>query len=649
METHSGLLKKLKPVSVLLAVTLTVCLALGRLNASGAETGSRKPEKSQNYSPYADISYPTSVYWGETHLHTSVSPDAGLVGDRLSPDEAFRLARGEQITSSTGQPVKLERPYDWIVVTDHAEYMGLPQAFEENDPDILKTESGKKWAEALKKGGKAGYEAFVEMTAEFAEAKPSIPREALVKLYRKVWDQEIDAAERNNIPGTFSAFNGFEWTQSVRGNNLHRSVVFRDGPDKTKQVIPFSEFDSADPEDLWKYMADYEEKTGGRVMAVEHNPNLSGGQMFGPKTWTGKPFSAEYAAMRARFEPLAEISQSKGDSETTPQLSPGDQFADFERWNKANIFGLIATTPEMLPYNYIRSALKMGLQYQEELGVNPFKFGLVGASDQHTSLSTTRAENYFGVGTIDEPGPGRWKEFFLRSDISPKLDTYMWEMAPGGLTGVWAKENSREAIWDALYRKEVYATSGTRPTVRVFGGWDFTAKDLDNPDRVWVKEGYAKGVPMGGDLANPQNGKSPAFMIKAIYDPDGAYLDRVQVVKGWLDEKGATHERVTDVAWSDDRKPDPKTGEVPLVGSTVDVENATWTNSIGAPMLVGFWQDPDFNPEEYAFYYVRVIEIPTPRWTAYDTKRFGIEMEKQVPMTVTNRAYTSPIWYSPEK
>ena len=614
-----------------------------------SDAGSAKPEKSQNYSPYADIGYPTDVYWGETHLHTSISPDAGLVGDRLSPDEAFRLARGEQIMSSTGQPVKLERPYDWIVITDHAEYMGLPQAFEENDPDILKTETGKKWAEALKKGGKAGYEAFVEMTSDFAEAKPSIPREALVKLYRKVWDLEIDAAERNTIPGVFSAFNGFEWTQSVGGNNLHRSVVFRDGPDKTKQVLPFSEFDSTDPEDLWKYMADYEEKTGGRVMAIEHNPNLSCGLMFAPKTWTGKPFDAEYAAMRARFEPLAEISQSKGDSETTPQLSPGDQFADFERWNKANIFGLVGTTPEMLPYNYIRSALRLGLQHQEELGVNPFKFGFIGASDQHTSLSTTRAENYFGVGTIGEPSPGRWKEFFLRSDISPKLDTYMWEMAPGGLTGVWAKENTREAVWDALYRKEVYATSGTRPTVRVFGGWDFTAKDLDNPDRVWVKEGYARGVPMGGDLASPPNGKSPAFMVKAVYDPDGAYLDRVQIVKGWLDEKGAVHEKVMDVAWSGDRKPDPKTGQVPLVGSTVDVENATWTNSIGAPLLTGYWKDQDFNPKQYAFYYVRVIEIPTPRWTAYDSERFGVEMDKQVPMTVTNRAYTSPIWYSPAK
>jgi Protein of unknown function (DUF3604) len=569
------------------------------------------------------------------------------VGDHLDPDEAFRLLRGEQIQSSSGQPVRLEAPYDWVVITDHAEYMGLPQAFKAHDPDILTTESGKKWAAALKKGGQAGYEAFVEMTAEFASAKPSIPREALAKLYHSIWQRSIEAAERNNTPGVFTAFSGFEWTQSIKGNNLHRSIVFRDGPDRTGQVLPFSEFDGVDPEDLWKYMADYEAKTGGRVLAIEHNPNLSGGLMFAPKTWSGKPFDARYAAMRARFDRLVETSQSKGDSETTPRLSPHDPFADFERWDKTNIFGMIATTPDMLPYNYVRSALKLGLQHQAKLGVNPFKFGLIGASDEHTSLSTTRAENYFGVGTIAEPKPERWKEFFLKSPVSPNLNTYMWEMAPGGLTGVWARANTREAVWEALYRREVYTTSGTRPTVRVFAGWDFTPKDLDKPEWVWVEQGYARGVPMGGDLINPPTGKAPTFLIKAQYDPAGAYLDRVQIIKGWLDSSGATHERIIDVAWSGDRRPDPRTGLVPLVGSTVDVQKATWTNTIGAPLLSAFWQDPDFDSSQHAFYYVRVIEIPTPRWTAYDVKRFGVTMDAPVPMTVTNRAYTSPIWYSP--
>ena len=612
-----------------------------------AETGSAQQERPKNYSPYVDERYATQVFWGDQHQHTSFSPDAGLVGDRLGPDDAYRFARGEQLRSSTGQLVQLERPYDWLVVSDHAEYLGLPQAFLDGDPAILKTESGKKWAAALKKGGKEGYEAFLQMTAEFADAKASMPAEARTKLARTIWDRAIEAAERNNKPGRFSAFTGFEWTQSIKGNNLHRIVVFRDGADRTKKVVPFSEFNSANPEDLWKYLADYEANTGGRVMAIPHNSNLSCGTMFAPKTESGKPFDKKYAAMRARFERLAEISQSKGDSETTPQLSPKDQFANFERWNKTNIFSLVPTTPEMLPFNYCRSALKMGLEHEATLGVNPFKYGFIGGSDSHTSLSTTRAENYFGVGTIAEPKPERWKEYFIKSPVSPKLDTYMWEMAPGALGGVWARENTREAIWDAMERREVYCTTGTRPTVRVFGGWDFTETDLGNPDPVWVKQGYARGVPMGGDLAQAPKGKAPTFMVKALFDPEGAYLDRIQIIKGWRDSKGATQEKVIDVAWSGDRKPDATTGQVPLVGSTVDVKNATWTNTIGAPVLTGLWQDPDFNPAQHAFYYVRVIEIPTPRWTAYDAKRFGVKMDNQVPMTVTNRAYTSPIWYSP--
>ena len=644
-----GRLKVLLMAVLLVLAFAFIALALRPSPTLSSAQSGQNPTPSGNYSPYADPQHPTRVYWGETHLHTSYSPDAGLVGNRLDPDDAFRLLRGEQITSSSGQPVRLEAPYDWVVITDHAEYMGLPQAFKANDLDVLMTASGRKWAAALKQGGQAGYEAFVEMTAEFASGKPSIPREALAKLYTSIWKRSIDAAERNNKPGVFTAFSGFEWTQSIKGNNLHRSIVFRDGPDRTGQVLPFSEFDGVDPEDLWKYMAAYEAKTGGRVLAVEHNPNLSGGLMFAPQTWSGKPFDASYAAMRARFDRLVETSQSKGDSETTPKLSPHDPFADFERWDKTNIFGMVATTPDMLRYNYVRSALKLGLQHLAKLGVNPFKFGLIGASDEHTSLSTTRAESYFGVGTIAEPKPDRWKEPFLKSPLSPTLNTYMWEMAPGGLTGVWARANTREAVWEALYRREVYTTSGTRPTVRVFAGWDFTPKDLDKPEWEWVEQGYARGVPMGGDLINPPTGKAPTFLIKAQSDPAGAYLDRVQIIKGWLDNNGATHEKVIDVAWSGDRKPDTRTGMVPPVGSTVDVQKATWTNTIGAPLLSGFWQDPDFNPSQHAFYYVRLIEIPTPRWTAYDVKRFGVKMDPQVPMTVTNRAYTSPVWYSPAK
>jgi hypothetical protein len=647
--------REMKYLGFLVSAALLVAVVLvwwqtTRPSATAQDVARPRPEdlqRSKNYSPYVDRKYATQVYWGDQHLHTSFSADAGLVGNRLGPDDAFRFARGEQLRSSTDQLAQLERPYDWVVVSDHATYLGLPQGLADADPAILATPNGKRWAAAFKQGGQAAYDAFVEMTKDFAVAKSSIPPEALAKLTRPIWERSIAAAERNNKPGKFTAFIGFEWTQSLKGNNLHRVVVFRDGADRAKQVLPFSEFDSALPEDLWTYLAAYEEKTGGRVLAIPHNPNLSGGMMFAPKMSKGEPFDKDYARTRIRFERLVETSQTKGDSETTPRLSPKDHFANFERWDKANIFGTIATTPEMLPYNYVRSALQLGLVHEAKLGVNPFKFGLIGGSDIHTSLSTTRAESFMGVAPNSEPKPDRWKEYFIKSQLSPELSTYTWEFAPGGLGGVWARENTREAIWDAMERREVYCTTGTRPVVRLFAGWDFTAKDLGSPDPVWVQNGYEHGVPMGGDLTSPPEGKAPTFMIKALCDPDGAYLDRVQIIKGWLDAKGDTHEKVIDVAWSGDRKPDPKTGDVPLVGDTVDVKNATWTNTIGAPLLTGFWKDPEFDPALRAFYYVRVIEIPTPTWLAYDAKRFGVKMPDYVPMTVTNRAYTSPIWYSP--
>ncbi|HLN32889.1 MAG TPA: DUF3604 domain-containing protein [Gemmataceae bacterium] len=636
---------------VFLGITVMIWLA-SRQSAMAQDAGRPNPEqmhRPKNYSPYVDRGYATRVYWGDQHLHTSFSADAGLVGDRLGPDDAFRFARGEQLRSSTGQLVQLERPYDWLVVSDHAEYIGLSGAFADGDPAILANPYGRRWAKDFKEGGQAGMDAFVEITKDFAVGNPSIPRNVVAKLTRPTWDRSVAAAETNNKPGKFTAFIGFEWTQNIRGNNLHRVVVFRDGAERALQVLPFSEFDSPDPEDLWKYMAAYEEKTGGRVLAIPHNSNLSGGLMFASKTWTGKDFDKQYAETRARFERLVEASQTKGDSETTPLLSPNDEFANFERWDNTNLFATAATTPEMLPFNYVRSALKLGLEHEAKLGVNPFKLGLIGGTDIHTSLSTTRAENSFGAGTSMEPKPERWKTPFIPCRFDPKLTMHCWQIAPGAMGGVWARENTRAAIWDAMERKETYCTTGTRPTVRIFGGWDFSAKELGSPDSVWVEQGYARGVPMGGDLTNPPQGKAPTFMIKALCDPEGAYLDRVQIVKGWLDSEGKTQEKVIDVAWSGDRKPDPATGKVPLVGNTVDVENATWTNTIGAPLLTGFWQDPDFDQALRAFYYVRLIEIPTPTWMAFDAKRFGVKMPDYVPMTVTNRAYTSPIWYSPAK
>ena len=398
LRTCRVLRTKVAPIAALLftAVVMTGWLGPGRMvTAQDVSPPNPEQQRPKNYSPYVDRGYPVNVYWGDQHLHTSFSSDAGLVGDRLGPDEAFRFARGEQLRSSTGQLARLERPYDWLVVSDHAEYIGLSSAFANADPAILDTPTGKRWAEGFKHGGKAGYAAFLQMTVDFATGKSSIPADALAKLTRPTWERSIAAAEQNNEPGKFTAFIGFEWTQTVRGNNLHRVVVFRDGADRAKQVLPYSEFDSADPEDLWKYMEAYEAKTGGRVLAIPHNSNLSGGVMFASVTWSGKPIDKKYAATRARFERLVEASQTKGDSETTPRLSPQDEFANFERWDKANIFGTIATTPEMLPYNYVRSALKLGLEHEAKLGVNPFKFGLVGGTDIHTSLSTTRRRKLF--------------------------------------------------------------------------------------------------------------------------------------------------------------------------------------------------------------------------------------------------------------
>jgi hypothetical protein len=348
-----------------------------------------------------------------------------------------------------------------------------------------------------------------------------------------------------------------------------------------------------------------------------------------------------------KWEPLYEVTQIKGDGETTPFLSPTDEFADFERWDTTTLGGTIVTTPEMLPHDYARSALRMGLQHDARLGANPFKFGMIGSTDSHTALSTPGEENFFGKVAPNEPSPERAAEVLWKaSNGDPKLATYGYSMGAGGYAAVWARENTREAIFAAMQKKEVYATTGTRILVRVFGGWDFAPGDLDRPDLA--EQGYARGVAMGGDLSPPPRGAAPVFLVQAARDPEGANLDRIQIVKGWLDGDDATHEQVFDVALSDGRTPGPD-GKVPAVGNTVDVKDASWSNTIGDAMLAAYWKDPAFDARRRAFYYVRVIEIPTPRWTAYDAKRFGMTMPPEVPMTVTERAYTSPIWYAPAK
>jgi hypothetical protein len=390
-------------------------------------------------------------------------------------------------------------------------------------------------------------------------------------------------------------------------------------------------------------MESYDAKTRGNVLAIAHNGNLSSGQMFPVVEAFGKPLDADYVRERARWERIYEATQTKGDGEAHPFLSPNDEFADFETWDKGNLDGSVAKTEDMLAGEYVRSALKSGLALERKLGTNPYKFGLIGSSDAHTGLAAMEEENFFGKTTPQEPSPERLHAtFFDNPQTGVKIMD--WEVSASGYAAVWATENTRESIWDAMQRRETYATTGSRLIVRFFGGWDFLPEDAAT--RRPTVAGYTKGVPMGGDLRGGAAGRSPSVLVAALRDPLGANLDRIQIVKGWMDAEGGLHEEVHDVVWSDDRQPGPD-GKLPSVGNTVDVANATWTNTIGAPELISVWVDPDFDPEEPAFYYARVLEIPTPRWTAYDALRFGVEPLPGTRMTVTERAYTSPIWYSP--
>ena len=590
----------------------------------------------------ADI--PTRAYFGDTHLHTAYSPDAGLAGATVGPEEAYRFALGETVTSNTGQQARLKRPLDFLVIADHAENLALAQAIATSDPALLADPFGKELHDMMKAGkGVDAFNLLVQKMTKGAEAK--IQGDML----KNAWKIMMALAEKYNDPGKFTAFIGYEWTSQPGGNNLHRVVMFKDDKSVVEAVLPFSAFDSEDVEDLWDFMAAYEKNTGGQVQAIPHNGNLSSGTMFLPKHQkTGEPIDADYAKARLRWEPVIEVTQAKGTGEAHPFLSPEDEFAGFEIVDSTNLGGTVTHTPDMLEYEYARSALKMGLSLEEKLGSNPFKFGMVGSTDSHTGLPGTAEDNWWGKAPFVEPSPERWQDVLIRSSVDSTLDLTALQLAASGLAGVWAHENTRDALWDAIARREVFGTTGTRLQVRVFGGFDFAESDLTRPD--FAEHGYAKGVPMGGDLKQAPTGKSPAFMMQALRDPDGANLDRIQIVKGWLDASGETQERVYDVAWSDsDSRKVGSDGKVPSVGTTVDEKEATYTNTIGAPSLTGYWQDPEFDPKLKAFYYVRVLEIPSPRWLAYDRKNYNLYdvMPKDLLYSSQERAYASPIWYQP--
>jgi len=600
-----------------------------------------------NYSPYAGRNFPTRPLFGDTHLHTSFSMDAGAFGCRLGPRDAYRFARGEEVTSSTGQPVKLSRPLDFLVVADHSDGFGFFPQLMSGDPELLATPQGRKWYDLIK-GGK-GAEAAYDIIQSFGLGKmpKGFPLPG-TRSYRTAWQETIASAESFNDPGRFTAFIGFEWTSNTKANNLHRNILFRENGAKASLVEPFTTMKplgSDNPEDLWKWMEATEEKTNSEVLAIAHNGNLSNGVMFPVVEAFGKKIDRKYAETRAKRERLYEVTQTKGDGETHPYLSPNDEFANFEKWDKGNLDGSAAKTKDMLEFEYARSAFKSGLKLEAKLGINPFKFGLIGSSDAHNGLAAMEEDNFFGKTSPQEPSPERLTKTFIKH---PKTGVTImdWEVSSSGYAAVWAQENTRASIFDAMQRRETYATTGPRMAVRFFGGWDFEAADATN--RLPAAIGYAKGVPMGGDLSDAPAGKSPTFLVAALKDPIGANLDRIQVIKGWLDAKGETHEKVYDVVWGDASKRKPGAdGKLPPVGDTVDVDNATWTNTIGDPELIAVWKDPDFDAKQSAFYYVRVLEIPTPRWTAYDAKRFGIKPLPGTTMKLQERAYTSPIWYTP--
>ncbi|MGI9523774.1 MAG: DUF3604 domain-containing protein [Hyphomicrobiaceae bacterium] len=595
------------------------------------------------YSPYAARTYPGRPLWGEQHLHTSWSPDAIAAGTRVGPDEALRYAKGAEIKSSTGQAVKLSRPYDWMVVTDHSDALGVMASVLKGEPSLMADPKLKEWNKGMNAGGEAATAVVMEMITLQGEGRlPKAVTDPNVQF--DMWRKMTGIVEGHNDPGTFSAMIGYEWTSNYGGgNNLHRNVIYRDNKALADRVRPLTTFDTEIPNKLWSWMATYEKQTGGRVLAIPHNGNLSNGLMFATETPDGKPIDADWAAARNRWEPLYEVTQSKGTSEQHPKLAPSDEFLNFEIWDKGNL-NVVPKTPGMINYEYAREALKRGLKLEGEFGTNPFKFGLVGSTDDHTGVSSAEENNFFGKFPASEPSPERSTGNAFDFDGRTVKD---WQLGAAGLTAVWATENSRAAIWDAMKRKEVYGTTGTRIFVRFFGGWDFVAADGlgRNPGAV----GYGKGVTMGGDLPSaPKGSKSPSFLVAALKDPLSGNLDRIQIVKGWIDNSGEMREKVYDVVWSGDREAGAD-GTLPIVGNTVDVAKATWTNTIGSPELIKVWSDPDFNPSEKAFYYARVIEIPTPRWTAYDAAYFkDAKFGPEVPMTLQERAYTSPIWYTPQ-
>lgn len=588
-----------------------------------------------------DFNENRNAYFGDLHIHTSWSFDAFIYNVRTNPDNAYEFGKGQAIDHFVEGKIQLKRALDFMAVSDHAEYMGVMKEMINPENPLSKIALAKR---VRSEDRQTSLEAFGEIGISLARNQPMgelTEREFAIS----TWNKIIDAANRHYEPGTFTTFPAYEWTSSpsVRpddsepfARNLHRNVIYKG--DKISEV-PFSSFDSQDPEQLWKWM-EKEKANGIELLAIPHNANMSDGLMYPDQTFRGRPVDKAYAKLRFDNEPINEVVQIKGQSMAHPTMSPNDEFADFELYPYTFASGKPPTSqPEG---SYVREAFQKGMAFEKKLGINPFKFGIIGSSDGHNSAGPVEEDNYFGkFGNRDGSPESRLgqtdKNAFIRSPL----------LSAAGLTGVWAEENTREAIYEAMERKEVFATSGTRIKVRFFGSFDFSAKSLDQEN--WLQNAYSNGVPMGSDLPSRSPStvhRRPSFLIWAIKDPEGANLDRMQVVKLYLDKEGNKKEHIYDVAWAGDRRLG-KDNKLPAIGSSVNVKDASYTNDIGSVELKTQWMDPDFDPAESATYYVRVLEIPTPRWSTYDAKTLGIDVPESLQATIQERAWSSPIWYKP--
>ncbi len=586
--------------------------------------------------------YPQQVLWGDTHLHTDNSIDAFGFGTRLGPDAALQFARGEEVTATTGMKAKLARPLDFLVIADHSDGLGATRRLYDAPRALIQDETLLRWHDMMHESPEQSQRAIGELiTAASDGSLPEALRdpENQEKATRDIWTAHLATLDKYYEPGVFTPIAGYEWTLMPGGNNLHRVVMFRDGFEKTSKVLPFPGLDGQ-VDALFDYMDAYEESTGGRVLSIPHNSNLSNGLMFELTQPDGGPMTAEYARRRAAREPVVEATQIKGDSESHPFLSPNDEFASFgdAGWELGNLSLTADKDNSMFAGEYLREALKRGLSIEQQTGVNPYKFGMIGSTDSHTTLATADEDNFYGKHSGNELGMDRAMQ---EQNLGTREGRFGWHYLSSGYAAVWARGNTRAEIFDAMVRREVYATTGPRMTVRFFGGFDFADTDFAGD---WVAEGYARGVPMGGELE--ASGDAPQFIVSALKDPDGAHLDRVQIVKGWITADGRMQEKVFDVVWSDMDVRRKVGGKVPGVGNSVDMSKATYTNDIGAPELQTVWIDPEYREGQQAFYYVRVLQIPTPRWPLYDSIRFGFELSEEALRNAVaqERAYTSPIW-----